>query len=510
MSIELIRKLQKLTLTFLIISLPLNSITKRFAIPGIGGDLSNYFFIIGMLWLIYEYFKFGFEINKKVRLFFCGYIVWQIICLVHGLAVYEFNELLTINQIPRLELILNKLSCHRIMVPEMLAIKAWLFLRFTKNILLSDNIVFLLTFYIYHLYKYDFKSAFSDVRKAIIYLFILMGTYSFVELLWLNLNIPFAKEVLVTINPYLYDPVSSHGWWPPLLWKNQLRSITHEPSYFGILSIFSLPFIWSLLWDKKYKIVGLFSVFYFTFMIAATNARTAIIITLGELMLTVLSLVFIRRREYMIRVSIIVILFFSAFACNLINFQSILNYNQEMSVQKVQSVQSFVANNVTSVGNTISRSNNARFGNLVANINTIVEYPLLGVGTGLKDAYIDRNLPAFALKNGEIRLWSKCMHEKGVLKSGYPALVKYADIAVQNGLIGLALYLSVAVFLIINLLRRLHLVISDYRAVLCAISMSGLLVAQLSNSAFVICNGIIWGLLYCKLEEISSTKSGLE
>ena len=74
MSIELICKLQKLTLTCLIISLPLNSIPKRFAIPGIGGDLSNYFFIIGMLLLIYEYFKFGFEINKKVRLFFCAYI----------------------------------------------------------------------------------------------------------------------------------------------------------------------------------------------------------------------------------------------------------------------------------------------------------------------------------------------------------------------------------------------------------------------------------------------------
>ena len=44
------------------------------------------------------------------------------------------------------------------------------------------------------------------------------------------------------------------------------------------------------------------------------------------------------------------------------------------------------------------------------------------------------------------------------------------------------------------------------------ITMFGLLAVQLSNSAFVICNGIVWGLLYCKLEEIknSITIDGVE
>ncbi len=501
MSLELLRKLQKLALFFLILFLPLNSIPKRFAIPGIGGDLSNYFFILGMVLLAYEYFRFGFSINKKVRYFFCTYIVWQLICLAHGLYFYEYNELLTLNQIPRLEAILNKIADYGMVIQELTAIKCWLFLRFSKNILLLNNIVFLLCFYIWNLYKDDFTSAFNDVRRAVICLVILMGAYSFVELLWLKLNHQIAKDILVSINPYLYDPVSSHGWWPPLLWKNQLRSITHEPSFFGILSVMCLPVMWSMLWEEQYKKFGLFITFYFTFMIAATNARTAVVVTMGELLLLMVSCALIKTRVYTKRVIVIMVVFVLAFSANLINFKSIVNSE---SVVVIRSAEQYLKSNVTSVANTTSRSNNARFGNLVANLNTIVEYPIMGIGTGLKDIYIDRNLPEFAKDNAEIKLWSRCMREKGVLKSGYPALNKYADIAVQNGLVGLLLYLSVPSCLIVHLIRRYKYVLTDYRAVMLVIAMSGLLATQLSNSAFVICNGIIWGLLFCKLEEIDS------
>ena len=41
-----------------------------------------------------------------------------------------------------------------------------------------------------------------------------------------------------------------------------------------------------------------------------------------------------------------------------------------------------------------------------------------------------------------------------------------------------------------------------YHDVWHVIAMKGLLVAGLSGKAFVILNGIVWGLLFCKLEEI--------
>lgn len=496
MSLELLRKLQKLALFFLILFLPLNSIPKRFAIPGIGADLSNYFFLLGMLLLAYEYWKFGFNIHRKAKIFFVAYIVWQLICLTHGLWRYEYNELLTLEQIPRLELILSKLTIYGINIEEITAIKGWLFLRFSKNILLLNNIVFLVCFYIYYIYKDNFTDAFNDVRRAVICLFILMGSYSVVELLWLKLDLQFAKDILITINPYLYDPVSSHEWWPPLLWKNQLRSLTHEPSFFGILSIMCLPFLWSLLFEKKFRYSSVLVIIYFSLMICATNARTAIIVVMGELFLLLTSCVFVRKREWMKNVCLILFTFGLAFALNLVNFKE--------DVSNTNDASNYLENNVMSITNTTSRSNNARFGNLVANLNVISEHTIMGIGTGLKNAYIYNNIPEFAMNNGEIQLWSRCMHEKGVLKSGYPALNKYADVAIQNGLVGLFLYLSVVGYLVVQLLKYYKFIFSDYRAVMLVIAMLGLLVAQLSNSAFVICNGVVWGLLYCKFEEIKN------
>jgi len=500
MSLELLRKLQKLSLFFLILFLPLNSIPKRFALPGIGGDLSNYFFILGMMLLAYEYWKFGFNIERNAKIFFVMYIGWQVICLAHGILSYEYNELLTLEQIPKLEFILSKLTSYGINIEELIAIKAWLFLRFCKNIILLNNGVFLLCFYVYHLYKNDFTSAFNDVRKAIVCLFILMGSYSVIELAWLKFDLQIAKNLLITINPYLYDPVSSHEWWPPLLWKNQLRSLTHEPSYFAILSIMCLPFLWSFVFEKKFRYVSILTIMYFSLMICATNARTSIIVTIGEIFLLLISCIFVRKCEWIKNVGVILLTFVVAFTLNLISFKELVSSENV----KVNSASNYVKSNIASVANPTSRSNNARFGNLVANLNVIKEHPLMGVGTGLKDAYIDNNIPEFAHNNEEIKLWGRCMQEKGVLKSGYPALNKYADVAVQNGFIGLALYLSVIGYLIMQLFKYYKFVFSDFRSVMLVIATLGLLAAQLSNSAFVICNGIIWGLLCCKLEEIDS------
>ena len=501
MSFETLQKLQKLALFCLILFLPLNSIPKRFAIPGIGGDLSNYFFILGMVLLVYEYFKFGFSVNKKVKYFFCTYIVWQLICLAHGLWFYEYNELLTLNQIPRLEAILNKLASYGVVIPELTAIKCWLWLRFSKNILLLNNIVFLLCFYIWHLYKNDFTSAFNDVRRAVICLVMLMGAYSFVELLWLKLNLPFAKLFLETVNPLLYDIVIVHGWWPPLLWNGQLRSISREPSFFGIISVMCLPFMWSYLFEKEYKKLSLLCLFYFSLMIAATNARTAIVLTIGELGLLLLFNIVVQNKEFFKKTILVVVITILAFSFNLINFKSLM-YATNGSIN---SATNYLKNNVVSVADTSSRSNNARFANLIANLNTVVEYPVMGVGTGLKDAYIDRNLPEFAYSNSEVRNWSRYMRNEGVLKMGYPGLNKYADVAVQNGMIGLVLYLSVVGYLMLQILKYRKAIFTDYRTVMLVIAMLGLLAAQISNSAFVICNGIVWGLLYCKVSAIKNS-----
>ena len=501
MSFELLKKLQKIMLFMTIICLPLNSLPEAFTLPGVGSILSNYFLFAAILLLVYEYFKFRFEINKKVIKFFAVFVIWQVICLINGLVTYEYNELLTLEQIPKLKAILYFLDKFSINLDELIAIKTWLFLRFSKDILFTNNIIFFVAFYIWHLYKNNFNGAFKDIRKAIICLVIIMGAYSFIELLWLKLDLQFAEDFLINVNPLLYDPKSSHGWWPPLLWKNQLRSICTEPSYFGIISVLCLPFLWSLLCENKNKFFASVLIFYFTLMIAATNARTAVVLVIAEILL--LSIFAVIQKSLLKKLLIILLVSSLAFTANLIDYHQFINYG---SIDGISAAK-YLERNVGSITESNARSNSARLANLIANLETIKQYPVFGVGTGLKDAYINSNLPEFAYNNYEVRNWSRYMYNEGVLKSGFPPLNKFADIAVQNGLIGLILYFLPLLYILNKIFRLRKLIIYDSKTIMLIIAMVALLGAMMSNSALIICNGIVWGLLYCK---VSSVKREIE
>lgn len=498
MSFELLKKLQKIMLFMTIICLPLNSLPKAFTLPGVGSIFSNYFLFAAILLLVYEYFKFRFEINKKVIKFFAVFVIWQVVCLINGLVTYEYNELLTLEQIPKLKAILYFLDKFSINLDELIAIKTWLFLRFSKDILFTNNIIFFVAFYIWHLYKNNFNGAFKDIRKAIICLVIIMGAYSFIELLWLKLDLQFAEDFLINVNPLLYDPKSSHGWWPPLLWKNQLRSICTEPSYFGIISVLCLPFLWSLLCENKNKFFASALIFYFTLMIVTTNARTAVVLVIVEIVL--LGIFSIIRRNLLKKFFIILTISVLAFTANLVDCRQLLNYG---SIDGI-SAEKYFERNVGSITETNARSNSARLANLIANLETIKQYPIFGVGTGLKDGYMYNNLPEFSYTNFEVRNWSRYLYNEGVLKAGYPALNHFADIAVQNGLVGLILYFLPFLYLCKKLLKYKTIVTNDSRVICLIIPMIALLGAMMSNAGFVICNGIVWGLLYCKISSIES------
>lgn len=500
MSFEALHNLEIRLLQLLIIVLPLNGIPQRFSMPGLGGDLGNYVCLLMIIVLCYEYAKYRFTISKKTITFFAVFIVWQIICLALGLITYEYNDLLTLDQISKLKVILAYASNFGIEINELIAIKCWLFLRFIKNILLLNNIVFFVAFYIYHLYQSDFTKGFRDIRKAVVVLVVIMGTYSFVELLWLKLDLDFAKNFLGHINPYLYDPKSSHGWWPPLLWKHQLRSICSEPSYFGILSVFCISFLWSLLLENRYKLLSSLLIFYFTLMIAATNARTAIILVFVEIICFGIWTLIAKNKAIVKKFVVIISISALAFGSNLIDCRQLVANENFTFI----SASSFLENNVSNVMDVNARSNSARLSNLVANLETIRQYPVFGVGYGLKDAYIDSNLPEFAYSNNEVKTWSRYMHAKGVLKSGYPALNKYTDIAVQNGLIGLCLYFCPLLYILKKLYENKRYLLKDYNTIMVIISMIALLGAMMSNSVLIICNGIIWGLLFCKVKEIEN------
>ena len=131
-------------------------------------------------------------------------------------------------------------------------------------------------------------------------------------------------------------------------------------------------------------------------------------------------------------------------------------------------------------------------------------YFVFGVGTGLKDGYMYDNLPEFSYTNYEVRNWSRYLYNEGVLKAGYPVLNKFVDIAVQNGLTGLILYFLPLLYILNKILKLRKLIIYDSKAIVLIIIMVALLGAMMSNSALIICNGIVWGLLFCKIKTMKN------
>ena len=494
MSKETLIKLEKLVIFFIILFLPITSLPQRFAIPAMGTTLSSYFLVLGLFLLLYEHIKFRINLNKNFLVYFLVFVGWQILCLALGLYFYEYNEYLTLDQSPKLAMILSKLGSHGIVLNELVAFKIWLFFRFLKDILFLNNQILVLAFLIWHLYKDDWRQGFYDIRKAVLCLVLLMGAYSFIELIWLKLRLPFSESFLKSVNVYLYDPVKYHGWWPPLLWWGQLRSLCHEPSFFGIISIFCLPFIWSFAFENSNRLIAFFLIPYYGLMIAATNARTAIIVTLGELFLLLLLTLMLKKKEWVKPVCIIFICMFMGFGVNLINFKALLGYS---NASLTQDLSKYAERNIVSVTKRDSRSNSARLANMIANYETIKDFPVFGVGTSLKDAYVDARLPEFSYTNNEVRNWSRYMHNEGVLKSGYPALNMYLDVAVKNGIVGLILYMFPIIGLLFAFNRSRKLGLLDYEDFVAFISFVGLLFAQFSNTNLIVCNGITWGLMWC-------------
>ena len=62
------------------------------------------------------------------------------------------------------------------------------------------------------------------------------------------------------------------------------------------------------------------------------------------------------------------------------------------------------------------------------------------------------------------------------------------------------------IYLLYNIFKYKNLLMKDFRIICLTISMIGLLMAQISNVALINCNSLVWGLLYCVIEDIKHKK----
>ena len=414
-------------------------------------------------------------------------------------------------------------------------VKVWLIFKGLKNVFLDTFFLFGGAFLIFLWYRNRISRCFELFIEGIFASLSIIFLYELIEMPYLLGN-QTAADILTVINPYIHQIgflnnnyvgnsetlTQAFSWWPPLLWKHQVRSIFPEPSYLGLYCAFVIPWIWYLWFqDKRHRLLPINNITLILFMsllyflVFTTQARTALILFNGEFVLLIFYVVYRRNRETLKKICIVLLLVGIAFSANLafVQLENLSNSELDKSSLSFEGAsKNYISANITSAVGKDKRSNRARFSLMEAEIKVWLEHPVLGVGKGLKAAYIPEKLPADSIKSSEVRMWLNRLHANGALKASFPDVSEYTAKLCEMGFLGCTLYYLPAFYLFFYFLyflwkSRDHSQFQGLqdRVSFYLISLSGMLAGGVSTSLNVnYCFAILLGIgciLYQRIKE---------
>ncbi|WP_349687696.1 O-antigen ligase family protein [Acidaminococcus sp. DS4831] len=479
----------------------------------LGKDLSFYPILAGVLYSSIIFFKKPkLKIHKIEKMFFAytvTYIVVTLISFIHGLMIYPYYEGILsgpADQIEKLPIVQQFLSNKGMHIETTLLLKIWMFARLIKGFILETFWYFAVPYLVFSWYRKNEHEGFSILTKAVFTAVLLVCGYNILDFFYLS-GSTVAEKVLLILNPIVHDIKSNGTWWPPLLWKGQLRSLFAEPSYYGIFSAFAMPFLWYRLVrisNTKSNALHIIIMFIFTYGLFLTKARTANALFFGELFLLIIFSLWKKNKQFLKKTAFIVSFSIITFMGATFSLQFIpgspqgssMGYNRKGNTEAV----SYLRDNLGSLATKNQRSNRARFSILEACVAIGKDYPLLGVGKSLRNAYIPDYLSKEGKKDFEVQYWIKNQKEKGIMKSVFPALGEYSTRFAETGIFGLTIYLLPAVFLGFHLLKRIQLSNEQQEQEKCIfffISFAGIMASGLGDNLSITCSyWILMGLGY--------------
>lgn len=489
-------------------------------------DLSLYPILAGVIYSFYNLYKSkNIQIDKVEKAYFAYIITYVFVLMIsflHGLAIYPFYESILqgpADQIEKLPVVQHFLYSKGVHIETTILLKVWILIRLIKGFIMEVFWHFTVPYLIFNWYRKNVQRGFSIFIKAIFEATILVCIYNLIDIFYLS-GSTIAENILRVLNPIVHDIKYNGTWWPPLLWKGQLRSLFAEPSYYGIYSAFAMPFLWYRLAqssNSKNKIINIVVIFIFTFGLFLTKARTANALFVGELCLLIAFSLW--QKQLLKRTAFIISFSFVTFAIATFSLHfmpgnpqgdtnSSMGYKSESNTQMT----AYVKDNLESLTNKDKRSNRARFSVFEASIAIGKNYPLLGVGKTLRHAYIPNYLSKEGKENAEVQYWIKNQKEKGIMKSGFPALGEYCTRFAETGILGLAIYLFPAFFLALVLLKRIRLTNEHSereKYIFFFISLAGVMASGLGDNLSITCSyWILMGLGYAIILDSLKKKNG--
>jgi hypothetical protein len=413
--------------------------------------------------------------SLPVKRYLIALLLIQLISLILGVWRYPYIDLAISqsNYIP--ERLLKVLTLANVNQMEYVRISTWVWFGFKgiKNIIANSFWELSCAFFVYFWYKNRGYRCVNLFFMGILASLIVIFLYESVELMYL-LGSESAKDILQNINPFIHQigllnevytgqnitAVNAYAWWPPLLWKHQVRSVFPEPSFFGVYCAFVMPWLWYGVWGKKDNALKFSQlpiwlwtivIFFMTFFVFLTKSRTALLLYIGEVGLLGLFCIFSSKWRNIKKFILILCLTFLSFAASLAFLQvetsraglessSLQNGNENSSYSASQNVNAYVSENVSSAFSKNQRSNLARLSLMTAELKLWTEYPVLGVGVGMKPAYIPDRFPVSATQSSEVLMWIHRLQDNGPLRAGFPVVSDYTSRLCETGLLGVVVY----------------------------------------------------------------------
>lgn len=468
-----------------------------------GSNLSIYpiIFAIGYYCLKYKKrevtFSFS-EIDKKIVLYITIYLLINCISFFHGLLIYPYYDAILagpIDQIEKLPKVHQLLIKVGIPIQEFILLKVWMTARLMKGLFFECFWFFSIPLLIYFWFKRNSSTGIDILKNATIYAILCVSLYGILDIFYLSGSVT-SQLILEQVNPIIHTIKIDGSWWPPLLWNNQLRSLFAEPSFFGMYAAFAMPWLWYALSEhsisSKKRIALSFLLFVFTYELFLTRARTATALFVGEIVLLIVIALWQYEKLFFrntMRVLAISLLAFGLATLSISympgspdqNGLDAMGYNK----RGLQTATVYLEDNLGSLASSNQRSNLSRYSILKASVAIGEDYPLLGVGRDLRNAYIPDYLPPEAFDGEEVQMWLYNQKEKGILKAGFPALGEYCTRFAETGALGLLVYLVPVGYLFIQLIKRMALSSCSRpqkeKAIFLFLSMTGVMASGFSN-----------------------------
>ena len=394
------------------------------------------------------------------------------VSLVHGLINFPYYDLVPgTNYMNHKSEAIIQLIFNESVSEYTLSIIHFCF-RALKNSLTQLIFTFGFSYLIFYWYKNRSETILKIVSKGSLISASLVVIFGVIELFYFGKQ-QWALSLLTYIRPIVHAIEINNTWWPPLFWPElQFRSLFPEPSFLGIYTVITIPFIWSIIFtSKNKKLVGLsFIILLLLEMITLlANSRTATVFLIIDYILLVFALcIQFRNKKFIINTVLVTLIGLLAFVGNIV-YTSNVFYVQDASTKSINTtsttsknistqqvaneITSYGENNIKSLSKKGGRSNNQRYGVMKADLDIFKENPLLGIGQGLRTPYVLNHLDEDTLNGTEVKMWIENIKNKGLINISIPMLGEYTSRLSETGIMSFVLFMAPILLLLFRLLK---------------------------------------------------------